>query len=469
MEEIPGYTAPFSPRQAASRTFPLQFLCDLAYAVLDDDTGDLLEYRHLIKHPKYKDTWSNSFGKEIRRLATTTETIFFISKTDIPQDRKGDETYGRIVCVYREGKKDKYRTRITIGGNLINFPGDCGTPTADLLTVKLLFNSIISTPNAKFMSIDIKDFYLCTPMKRYEYFRMKLELFPEDITQEYDLRNKVDATGNVHSEVRRGMYGLPQAGIIAQELLQERLLKAGYRQSKVTPGYWKHDWRPISFTLVVDDFGVKYTNETDVNHLIQALKQDYEIEEDWKGTRYLGITLDWDYNKREVHLSMPGYVERALARFGHLIPKKLQHQPHKHTVPTYGATIQYAKDDDATNLLSKEEKKYIQQVLGTFLYYGRAVDSTMLTALSSIASTQAEPTEETMENIKLFLDYAASHQDAILTYQASDMVLIVHSDASYLSEPKARSRAGGHFFMSSDVANHATTVPSSTLLNSSKQ
>jgi hypothetical protein len=453
MMETPGYTAPFSPRQAASRTFPLQFLCDLAYSVLDDDTGDLLEYRHLIKHPKYKDTWSNSFGKEIRRLATTTETIFFISKTDIPQDRKGDETYGRIVCVYREGKKDKYRTRITIGGNLINFPGDCGTPTADLLTVKLLFNSIISTPNAKFMSIDIKDFYLCTPMKRYEYFRMKLELFPEDIIQEYDLRNKVDATGNVHCEVRRGMYGLPQAGIIAQELLQERLLKAGYRQSKVTPGYWKHDWRPISFTLVVDDFGVKYTNETDVNHLIQALKQDYEIEEDWNGTRYLGITLDWDYNKREVHLSMPGYVERALARFGHLIPKKLQHQPHKHTVPTYGATIQYAKDDDATKLLTKEEKKYIQQVLGTFLYYGRAVDSTMLTALSSIASTQAEPTEETMENIKLFLDYAASHQDAILTYQASDMVLIVHSDASYLSEPKARSRAGGHFFMSSNVAN----------------
>ncbi len=77
----------------------------------------------------------------------------------------------------------------------------------------------------------------------------------------------------------------------------------------------------------------------------------------------------------------------------------------------------------------------------------------MLTALSSITSTQAEPTKETMENIKLFLDYMASHQDAILTYQASDMILILHSDASYLSKPKAQSRAGGHFFMSSDVTN----------------
>ena len=149
---------------------------------------------------------------------------------------------------------------------------------------------------------------------------------------------------------------------------------------------------------------------------------------------------------------MPGYVERALVRFGHEIPKTLQHQPHKHTIPTYGATVQYAKPEDSTRLLSKEEKKFVQQVLGTFLYYGRAVDSTMLTTLSSIASTQAEPTQDTMDNIKLFLDYAASNQDAILTYNASNMVLAIHSDASYLSKPKGRSRAGGHFFMSSDVS-----------------
>ncbi len=201
MMEIPGYEAPFTPQQATSRTFPLQFLCDFAYAVLEDDTGDLLKNRHLIKHPKYKGTWSNSLGMEIRQLATTSETIFFIRKTEIPHHRRGNVTYGRIVCIYRKGKKDKYRTRITMGSNLINYPDNCGTPTADLLTVKPLLNSIISTPNAKFMSIDIKDFYLCTLMACYEYFRMKLELFPEDIIAEYDLRNKVDATGNVHCEV----------------------------------------------------------------------------------------------------------------------------------------------------------------------------------------------------------------------------------------------------------------------------
>ena len=213
-----------------------------------------------------------------------TETIFFISKTDIPHDHGGNVTYGRIVCIYREGKKDKYCTRITMGGNLINYPDDCGTPTADLLTVKLLLNSIISTPNAKFMSINIKDFYSCTPMAGYEYFRMKLEIFPEDIIAEYNLCNKVDATRNVHCKFQQGMYGLPQAGIITQELLEERLLKAGYQQSKITPGYWKHDWRPTSFTLVVDDFGVKYIGKEHVHHLTQTLKQHYKIKDDWEGT-----------------------------------------------------------------------------------------------------------------------------------------------------------------------------------------
>lgn len=107
------------------------------HSILDDDTGDLLEYRHLMNHPKYKDTWTKSFSKEIRRLATTTETIFFLTKPKIPEERRKDITYGRIVCIYRSEKKDPNQTRITMGGNLVNYPDDCGTPTADLLTVNL--------------------------------------------------------------------------------------------------------------------------------------------------------------------------------------------------------------------------------------------------------------------------------------------------------------------------------------------
>ncbi len=89
-----------------------------------------------------------------------------------------------------------------MGGNLIHYPDNCGTPTANLLTVKLLFNSIISMPHAKFMTINIKDFYLNMPMECFKYFRMKLDLFPPDIVKEYGLQDKVDADGNVFCEVR---------------------------------------------------------------------------------------------------------------------------------------------------------------------------------------------------------------------------------------------------------------------------
>ena len=91
------------------------------------------------------------------------------------------------------------------------------------------------------MGIDIKNFYLNTPMPRFEYFRLKLDNFPEDVILHYGLRDKVSSDGYVYLEVRKGMYGLPQAGILAQKLLEERLEKHGYKQSKHTPGFWKHE------------------------------------------------------------------------------------------------------------------------------------------------------------------------------------------------------------------------------------
>jgi hypothetical protein len=106
---------------------------------------------------------------------------------------------------------------------------------------------------------------------------------------------------------------------------------------------------------------------------------------------------------------MPEYVERALVRFDHPVPQKNQHQPHQHTIPTYGATVQYAKLEDTSRKLLPTEKKFIQEVIGVFLYYGCTIDSTMLTALSAIASAQAEPTEETMVGCKQFLNYTATH------------------------------------------------------------
>ena len=91
-------------------------------------------------------------------------------------------------------------------GNRINCPYDVGTPTADLLTVKLLFNSVISTEGARFMTMDIKNFYLNTPMQRYEYLKLRMSDMPEDVIELYNLRQKATKDGYVYVEVRKGMY-----------------------------------------------------------------------------------------------------------------------------------------------------------------------------------------------------------------------------------------------------------------------
>jgi hypothetical protein len=169
------------------------------------------------------------------------------------------------------------------GGNRVHFPGDAGTPTADLLTVKLLLNSIISTPNAKFMTMDIKDFYLNTPMAQYEYMQLRIAAMPEDVIAHYKLTDIATHDGYIYCKIQKRMYGLPQAGIIAQQLLKKRLKAHGYHQSTITPGLWKHDTRPISFSLVVDNFGVKYVGEENAQHLLDTVQKYYEYSCNWEG------------------------------------------------------------------------------------------------------------------------------------------------------------------------------------------
>jgi hypothetical protein len=176
--------------------------------------------------------------------------------------------------------------------------------------------------------------------------------------------------------------------------------------------------------------------------------EHYEISSDLAGEHYIGLTLQWDYYNRLAHLSMPGYCEKAGQRFHHTAPKKLQHQPYPSIPRTYGSKQQFCDSVDTSPALSSQQKTFLQEVIGVSLYNARAVDCTMLIALGSLATQQANPTENTLARINEFLDYALSHPDAGITYRASDMVLAAHSDASYLSETKALSRAGGHFFLS---------------------
>ncbi len=196
---------------------------------------------------------------------------------------------------------------------MIKYDASASVQTADLDTTKLHWNSVISTKDAQYMCLDIKNFYLTAALEYYEYMKIPLTLFPAWIVEQYDL-NKHALHGFVHLEMRRVVWGLPQEGILANKRLRRKLAPFGYHESENTPGLWYHKSCPITFTLVVDDFGVKYVCKEDVQHLITSIKTDYTITKDWTGNLYCGIQLDWDYEKRTVDIiSMPGYVKKKFA------------------------------------------------------------------------------------------------------------------------------------------------------------
>ncbi len=198
------------------------------------------------------------------------------------------------------------------------------------------------------------------------------------------------------------MYGLPQAGIIAQELLAKWLKEHGYLQSKTTPRLWTHEWRPIAFTLVIDNFGVKYDGEEHAQHLLKTVQKYYKCLFKAEEERYCGLTIKWDYAGRKVHLLMPEYVTNSLKRFQHPPPPVRQDQPHPHIAKAYGAKEQHANPINNSPPLNKAGKKFIPEITGVFLFLARAVNLTMLMPLSALASKQATPTKQTMEKCLQF-------------------------------------------------------------------
>jgi hypothetical protein len=199
----------------------------------------------------------------------------------------------------KDHKEEKESTKLTVGGDQIEYPGDKSTRTAGLTTAKILINSAISTLGAKFLVIEINNFYLNTPFGRFEYMAINLSSLPQETIKKCDLL-ELSQDGKVYIEIQKGMYGLPQAGILANELLQRNLAKDGYRPTKHAHGLWTHDTHPISFSLVVDDFGVKYIGREHAEHLMACIKKNYNISGDWNVGAYSGLTLDWDYKNHRV-------------------------------------------------------------------------------------------------------------------------------------------------------------------------
>jgi hypothetical protein len=423
----------------------------MANSVINEDTGASLEYRHLIKDDSTFAVWNKAAANEFGRLAQGvgdriegSNTIFFIPCQAV--SKRKIISYGRFVVDIRPNKFEIHRVRLTVGGNLIQYMGDVSTRSADLTTSKCLWNSTISTDCARYTCLDVKHVYLGTPMDSFEYMRIPTKLIPYEIIDQHNLLPLV-SDGHVYIEVQKCMYGLPQSGILANQLLARRLDIHGYHQTKFTPGLWRHVTRPIQFTLVVDDFGVQYVGAEHVQHLIAALETDYTVSKYWTGSLYCGITLNWDYASKHVDLSMSGYIKDALHKFQYPLPKLPQYAPHNWTVLAYDQHIYYAPLPDASPPATAAEITRAQAIVGTLLYNARVLDPTLLVPLSALASQLSTATATTIKAVSHLLDECSTHPESTIRYFASDMQLKVHSDASYLSEPKSKSRIDGYFYL----------------------
>ena len=261
------------------------FINNCNFSVIDVTTCQTLEHCQLCRHPSYKEVWSCLYSNELGCLfkgvgsnptntvqrAKGTDTFKVIHYENIPQDRSKEIPYSKVVCLVPPKKSEPNLTCITIGDNRICYPEDVGTKTASCDIFKLVINSVLSRKDAKYVTFDISNFYLHTPLDRPEYVCIKLSDIPQYFIKEYELLDSAQ-DGWVYFEINRGVYGLPQSGILAKKLFRECLVKHGYYQFPTTPGLWRHKWHPILFRLIVDNFGAEYVGDRHAHHLRDALK-----------------------------------------------------------------------------------------------------------------------------------------------------------------------------------------------------
>jgi hypothetical protein len=444
----------FLTKHQAMANNPLLHKAFVAGAIYDKDLNKWMRYNDLIRHPnkETRDLWLGSGQKEYGRLfqgykeTEGKDVLKWIYKSEVPADKQ--VTYPRVTTAFRPEKEDPYRTQITAGGDKLDYDGETATHSASMTTIKTHWNSVLSTKDARYCTADCSNMYLESILPSPQFVRFKLTQIPPKIQEQYGLKKYVDADGYVYARIEKAWYGLKESGKIAHDDIVAHLHKHGYERAKRTEGLFTHKTRDISFTLVVDDFRIKYTNKTDVEHLITSLEQKYTMKVDYEATQYVGINLKWDYEKRELTCSMDGYITEALKEFQHTPPRQHFYGPSRHETPEYGAKIQYVKHD-TTAPLNKEQIRYLQRVVGKFLFLGRAINNTTLHALNEIAIATSKGTDATLAAVEYFLNYAASNPNPSVRYQASDMILRIESDAAYLVCSNARSRAGGYHYLSS--------------------
>ena len=382
---------------------------------------------------------------EMRRLVIKTKSMEYIPDGIAPPNTKIGVA-NPVIAEKLRMDGIEFRTRLTWSKNITVTEGPTSSSTVDLTAVKLLLNSIVSDPNANCSVIDISDFYLNSKLTTPAYLWVPMRFLPY-ITRKWLGVLHRPRSDKLLFKVYNAIYGMDDAGRISQQDLIRHLAPHGYHMTKHSPCIFTHDTKSTIFTTFVDDFLIKTDSRTnDFDHLKDILELKYPIKFQAQATKYLGFTISLkrfqNHSLDSLTISMPGFVKKGLQM---LEFKQTYHpkSPSIYTAPVYGNKIQFEEEDNSP-LASTTQQAYLRKAVGIFRYYAQCIDGVALHPISKLALKQSKPTTRDMEILDRFLNYMADNQEtASITYHPSDMQLHIHSDESYLSESKSRSRHAG--------------------------
>ena len=393
----------------------------------------------------YAAEWQQSRDNDWRRLFHTTKTCIARHRSDLPAGVKPSYLNPKVKEKAKSTDGIAFtdrRVRTVFGGNLLTPSGPTRCNVAETEVIKSFYNSVVSD-NADYFTMDIGDFYLGTPLPPGEqvWANVPASNFSEAILDEFDLRQYID-NGIILLQFLKTIFGLGNAGILSKQRLDKILAARGYVEDELVPCIYRHATLNTTFCLVVDDFAVKHFGKAAKDHLIATLTDAaYVMKIDHTGSKFVGLTVDYNKQAGYIDISMPDYIPKILARFPHSHIKPCD-SPMIYTPPDY-KTAQDVTEPDASGTLTDEEFEMAQQFIGCCMWVSRMTNSPTLTAVSNLTTELAARRRSILPKIDRIIGHLKQFPDNKIRFHASDMLYIVFGDVSHNSVSKGRSRAGG--------------------------
>ena len=407
-------------------------------------------------------------------------TIQPIHRAEQAIERRKDTTYvsTQIKEKFAPDGSITGRVRNALGGDRIHYPGPTSSNVADDKLVLLLQQSVLGHrkrgQNQRFCTADFVDFYIQSKLTldgvpRPEFMRVPAARFTHDMRDKYRLHDYIH-DGFILFQVDGNIWGIPGAGLIANNDLVAHMLLDNWVEDPDIPCLFHKHGTDIWIALVVDDSGISYNADKpeELAALFAHLQLKYPMKIDMTGSKFLGIQLDWNYEENYLDRSSPSVWPDIFARFCPDGKPKGARSPGHYVSfsPGAGSTIPLVDDSPQLN---PDGKLFIQQFVGTLLHYARNIDFLLLPYLRAIADSQAHPTENTKRACDRLLAYGVSHPNCVVRYHATDMILSINSDASHQSCANSGSVIGGyHQLINRDSDINFINGPTSTICRKAK-